>query len=731
MSQPNLSRRSFLKGAAATGVGLVVGIPNIQAKAADSQKPVGGFIPNAFIQILPDSSVHFQVPSSEIGQGVYHGQTTLVAEELELLPEQITPHHAYVDDAFKNPWLGMQGTGGSSSMSRFFYPVRQAAANAREVLRQAAAQQLGAPAGELVFSEGNIHYQNKAYPYGEFVELAATLPPVEGQLKPRSEFKILGKKGRRIDSLSKSTGTAMFGLDAEIPGMHYLTVIRSPVYGGKVVSFDKTAAEAASGVTHVLEIPAGIAVVAKSYWQARKAAKLVKVEWDNPELANYSSDNLRDILSEKLNEKEGREFLVTGEGKKALENASTKKVEAEYWVPYLAHATMEPMTCVANFSKDKGELWVGSQSPKVMRGAAAFVSGVDEENILIHSVFSGGGFGRRYMADAVTEAVTTSQAVGLPIKLIWSREDDIKHDFYRAPSLVQLKAGLNEDGTIDAWYAKRSGPDTAPYVFDDLIDAVGPSFLPKFVRQGLSKMPYLKFKYWAVDDAAIEGLYEDYDATHKEMGNVYFDPGLRTGYWRSVGHSMSGFCKESFVDELALAAGKDPVEFRLANTKNNPRVHGVIKEVAEKAGWGKPLPEGHFHGVAAHFSFFTAVAQVAEVSVTNGQIKVHKVTCAVDCGFAVNPNIVVAQMESAIIYGLTAALHGEITLKDGVVEQSNFHDYPMLRMNEVPAIDVHIVDSDEDPTGVGEPGTPPLAGAVANAVYAATGKRLRSLPLRL
>jgi isoquinoline 1-oxidoreductase beta subunit len=392
---------------------------------------------------------------------------------------------------------------------------------------------------------------------------------------------------------------------------------------------------------------------------------------------------------------------------------------------------MEPMNCTAKINGDKLELWVGSQAPTVAKLTAAYYTDISPDNITVNSAFLGGGFGRRSGADFVAEAAAIAKASELPVQLVWSREDDMQHGLYRPASLARFKIGLNKQGLIDTWTVKRSGPQIMPYTLDTMIDAKLPSFLPNGMVDWLSKRGYGIFNSLTVDHTSVEGLSEDYDALHKSSDHVTADPGLPLGYWRAVGHSFSGFFKESMMDEIAVLQEQDAVEYRLKHLTKNPKLANTLKIAAEKAGWNKPLPAGHFHGVAAHSSFHSHVSQIAEVSVENNQLKIHNVVCVVDCGLVINPSIVQAQMESGIIYGLTAALYGEITLKEGVVQQSNFHDYPALRMNETPKIKVVIVDSDEAPTGVGEPGLPPVAAAVANAIYAATGNRLRSLPLKL
>lgn len=731
----NLSRRDFLQKLGIAGSGLVVGLPmNLHAADKSSleknRSSLTHFEPNAFLQILADNTVHFHMPRSEMGQGIFHGLTTLIAEELDILPEVIKVHHVGVDKAFVNPEFGAQVTGGSNSMRVHFLPIRQAAANAREMLRLAAAEKLNVDAGDLTFFESHIYHNGNAYAYGDFVEQATKFNIEGAPLKPKDEFKFLGKPRKRVDGIAKVTGTAEFGIDVSIPNMHYAAMMRSPVYGGTVESVETEKAKSIAGVKEVVKLKHGVAVVATSYWQARKAIGLLDVKWNLPELARYSTESMYQAFQEASAKEGGNKAEKIGEGASQLDVAD-KVIEAEYWTPYLAHATMEPMNCVASLTDTACDIWVGSQAPDMARNTAAFITGLPKKNVRIHSTYLGGGFGRRSYNDNIIEAVSIAKETGLPIKLVWSREDDMKNDYYRPASLVKLKAGVNQDGVIDSWFVKRTGPNIMPYTLDEMVDGMLPGFVPDGFADWISKRGYGFFSRWKTDSSSIEGTYEDYDMEHKEVRHVTFDPGVRLGYWRSVGSSWSAFCTESFIDELASNLQKDPVELRLEYTKNNPRLNRVIKDVAKHAAWESELPDGHFKGVAAHTSFKAAVAQIAEISISGKSITVHKVTCVIDCGFAVNPDIVKSQVESGIVYGLTAALYGEINFDKGAVKENNFYDYQILRMSEMPEIKVHIIDTEEPPVGVGEPGLPPIAPAVANAVFAATGKRLRSLPLRL
>jgi len=732
------SRRSFIKNMSLAGAGLVVGLPlTACVNASLPNKDKSALTPNALLQITNDNTINFYLPRSEMGQGVYTGLTTIVAEELDVHPSSINVINAPVHDDYKNIEYGFQVTGGSNSIRTHFLPLRHLAANARLVIRQAAAQQFNLILEDVKTDNGSIVVNSKSLPYGEFVDRANTLDfPENAALKDKSQFKYMGKNAPRLDGLAKSTGTAQFGIDVDFEGLYRAALKRCPVMGGKVKSFDDSAVRSMRGIKSVVEIHNGVAVIADHYYQAKNALINLKVEWDLPEtLVSFSSDstasdNGKALFKTALDSDKSSNAYEQGNGLEALNNAE-QVIEAEYWAPYLAHATMEPMNCTAKLTGKNLELWVGSQAPELAKLAAAYYADLPKDNVTVNSTFLGGGFGRRTSSDFVAEAVAIAKASGFAVQLVWSREDDMKNDFYRPAAMVKFSVGLNNEGLIDSWVVKRAGPQIMPYTIDDVVDGIMPGFVPNRMVDGLSKAGYSLYESLLVDHASVEGLYEDYDVHHKSSDHVTVDPGLPVGPWRSVGHSYSGFFKESMMDEIAAQKKQDAVGFRLKHLKNNPKLANTLSVAADKAGWNKPLPSGHFHGVASHKSFSSFVTQIAEVSVTNNQLRIHNVVCVVDCGLAVNPDIVKAQMESGIIYGLSAALHGEITLQKGEVVQSNFHDYPALRINESPNIEVFIIESDDAPTGVGEPGLPPIAAAVANGIFAATGKRLRSLPLKI
>ncbi len=698
----NESRRDFLKSSAAMGGGLVIGFVLPGAARFAEATAAAAFQPNAFIRITPDNRVTVIVGLSEMGQGVLTAIPMLVAEELEADWGKIRIEQAPADPAFANPIFKVQATGGSTSVRGHWEPMRKAGATAREMLIAAAADTWKVNSSTCHAQSGAvIHASGKKLTYGQLANRAATMPvPAEVTLKDPKDFKLLGKGAKRLDSPGKVNGTAKFGMDVRLPGMLTAVVARSPVAGGKVASFSADKAKPMPGVKHVVQIGSGVAVVANGYWAAKQGRDALEIKWDEGANAALSSADISKAMSESADKggvvarKDGDVSAVT----------AAKKLEAVYEVPYLAHACMEPMNCTAWVKPDSVEIWAGTQAQGINQTVLSKVAGVKPEQVKVNTMLLGGGFGRRFGQDFAVDAVLISKAVGGPVKLIYSREDDMKGHFYRPAAQVKFRGGLDAAGHPVMYSARVS--------CSSVFQAAG--------------FPLTN----DLDQAAVEGLKEwPYDCPNVQVEWSRYEPGIGVWFWRSVGHSQNFFFSESFIDEMAVAAGKDPFEYRRGLLTQRPRHRAALELAASKAGWGSPLAAGRARGIAVCESFGSMVAEVAEVSLVDGKVKVHRVVCAVDCGMTVNPDIVRRQMESAIIFGLSAALYGKITIKDGRVEQSNFHDYPVVRINETPQVEVHIVPSGEKPGGVGEPGTPPIAPAVSNALFALTGKRIRSLPI--
>lgn len=709
----NAERRGFLKASLAVGGGLLISfyLPGCAAtKAVQAAAPAApSFAPNAWIRIGTDDVVTLMVASSEMGQGVMTAIPMLAADELDADWTKVRIETAPAAKAYYNPIIGQQLTGGSTAVRAFWMPVRQAGAAAREMLVSAAAASWQVPADECHTDNGMVIHQasGRSLSYGALAEKAAMLPvPDAVFLKDSAEFKYIGKPMPRVDTPGKVAGAAMFGLDVRLPGMVTAVVLRCPVFGGKLAGFDAGRARAVAGVRQIFAIDSGVAVVADSFWAAKTARDVVQARWDEGANAGLSSEGILRRF-EAAARQPGAVARQTGDAARAVAGAA-KRLEAVYEVPYLAHACMEPMNCTADVRKDACEVWVPTQAQTGVQRTAARITGLAPEKISVHTTFLGGGFGRRSEQDFVAEAVQISKTVGAPVKLIWTREDDIQHDFYRPATYNRLAAGISRKGELVGWRHHIVGPSIFARVF------------PGAVKNG-------------IDNTSVEGAANlPYAIPNIGVTYALDDPGVPVGFWRSVGSSQNAYVTECFFDEVARAAGKDPYEWRRELLKKHPRHLGVLELAAGRAGWGRPTSVGRHRGIAVAESFGSFVAQVAEISISErGKVRVHRVVCAVDCGIVVNPDTVVAQMQSGIVYGLSAALYGEITLKDGRVEQSNFNDYPVLRMNEMPEIEVHIVKSIESPTGTGEPATPPIAPAVANAVLAATGKPVRRLPIRI
>lgn len=710
------SRRAFLKTAAVASGGLVIAffLPTSMRKALAEGAPAAKppVSPNAFIRIAPDDSVTVLIKHSEMGQGVWTSIPMVVAEELGCDWSKVHVEHAPAAPEYAHTAFGIQMTGGSTSTWESFDQLRTAGAMAREMLVAAAAKKLGAKPADCRVENGTIVAGTKKVRFGEVAVAAAALPaPKDVKLKDAKGWTIIGKPTKRLDSFAKTTGQAEFGLDVKRPGMAVALVARPPSFGAKLKTFDATKAKAVAGVIDVVEIPNGIAVLGRHFWAAKQGRDALVAEWDESASANVTTSVLRESYK-KLAATRGAVAKTAGDVDAAFQGA-TNAIEADYEVPFLAHAAMEPLNCTVEVGKDGCDIWTGTQFQTNDQAVAAKILGLKPGQVRIHTTFLGGGFGRRAnpQSDFVAEAVQVAKASKRTVKVVWTREDDMHGGYYRPMWLSRFRSALGEDGKPKAWAHTIVGQSII----------AGTPFEAAMVKDG-------------IDGTSVEGAADSpYLASipaHRVDLHSPKSP-VTVLWWRSVGHSHTAFAVESFLDELAHAAKQDPLEYRRALLPKDSRERRALDLAAEKFGWGTPLPKGHGAGIAVHQSFGSYVAQIAEVSVEDGKPRVHRVVCAIDCGPVVNPLTVEAQMQSGIVFGLSAALHGEITLKDGQVEQGNFHQYTPLRLSEMPRIDVHIVPSTDKMGGCGEPGTPPIAPAVGNALFAATGKRLRSLPFKL
>jgi isoquinoline 1-oxidoreductase beta subunit len=647
---------------------------------------------NRWLRVAVDGTVTLVIDRSEMGQGAVTGLAMLAAEELGIELAQLRTEFAPAHPDYINPMLGEQSTGGSTSMRAAWKPLREAAAETRERLVAAAAAAWKAPRRDCRAEQGAVVHvpSGRRIGYGDLADRAAARPVARNvRLKRPDAFQIIGTPQPRLDLPGHVCGRAIFGSDVAIPGALIAVVARPPVFGGKVEAINASRTRAIEGVHEIIELETGVAVVADSTWSALRGREALEVVWDEGPQADVANAEISRRFTRAAARK-GRLERDHGQIDAALRRAATT-IEVVYETPYLAHATMEPMNCTAHVGPNGCEVWAPTQAQTEAQRVAALAAGLPREKVRVHTTLLGGGFGRRLDPDFVDEAVRIAKVVGRPVQVLWTRDDDMRHDHYRPANYTRLRAGLDKGGGLVAWFQRVVGPPLA---------------------HGGIDIPY-----------AIPNIREEH---------VTVDPGIPTGPWRSVGASQNAFVIESFIDELAHATGSDPLAFRQKLLRKAPRHRTVLELAAEKAAWGKPMPHGQHRGIAVYYSFGSYVAQVAEVSVSqSGAIKVHRVICAIDCGVAVNPDLVAAQMEGAIAFGLSAALKGEITIERGRVVQANFKDYPILAFSEMPQVEVHIVPRQDDPGGVGEPGVPPIAPAVANAVFAATGHRMRRLPLRL
>ncbi|HSY27835.1 MAG TPA: xanthine dehydrogenase family protein molybdopterin-binding subunit [Burkholderiaceae bacterium] len=698
-----ISRRNFLKSSATAASGLVLGIylPGVTSEALAAGTI---YTPNAWVHIADDNTITLISARSEMGQGVYTSMPMLIAEELHVGLHQVKVVIAPPNAVYVNALLGAQITGGSTSVRDAWEKLRIGGAQVRTMLISAAATKWGADPALCHAKDGYVYGpKGKKASYGKLAEAASQLPlPKDVVLKDPKEFTIVGKATKRLDTPHKVNGTAEYGIDVKLPGMVYASLAQCPVIGGKVVSFDASKAKAMPGVIDVVQINDGVAVVANSYWRAKKARDTLDVKWDEGAVAALSNTVIMDGIRDAVNKEKLINIKTTGDATTAMGGAA-KTLKAEYQSQLLAHATMEPMNFTADFRDGKCLLVGPTQFQQGAQGATAAALGIKPEDITLKTTFLGGGFGRRLELDFIVQAAQISKATGKPVKLLWTREDDTTHDFYRPMALHRMEAGLDANGKPVALTFQITSQSVTQRAFG----------LPKDT----------------LDPFMAEASVVPYDIPNMKQDMVIHDTGLRAGYWRSVSHALNAFANESFMDELAAAAGKDPYTYRLELLDKQPRMANVLKLAGAKAGWSSPAPAGHYRGIALMEGYDTSMVQIAEISLKDNEIQVHRVVVAADLGHMVNPDTVEAQIQSSIVFGLSAALFGEVTLDKGRVQQSNFNDYPVLRMNQTPKIDVILVESTEKPGGIGEPATALIAPAVANALFAASGKRLRKLPL--
>lgn len=710
-----VTRRGFIQSVSTVGAGLSLGF-NIAHANAKSQAQSETFIPNAFLRIAPDNTVHIIIKHVEMGQGTFTGLATILAEELDADWNHVVSEAAPADPVkYKNLAWGAQGTGGSSAVANSFMQMRQAGAVAKQMLLQAAAELWKVDSKDLVTDNSVVKDKSgkQQVTYGQLAELASGLPvpdPVGIKLKEPKDFTLIGADVSRKD-MGKTNGQAVFTQDIELPNLQLAVIARPPRFGAKVKSFDDSKTKKIPGVKAVTQISSGIAVLAVDYWTAKKGREALEIVWDNSQAFQGDTDVLKQEFTA-LAQKPGLKVTQRGDADQAMQEAATV-LEATYEFPYLAHASMEPMNCVALVEEGQCELWYGAQAQTLDQGNVAALLGIGPENVKINTLFAGGSFGRRAnpKSDYVLDAVEVAKAhLGTPVKVIWSREDDMMAGYFRPMYVHKIKAGLDKSGNISAWNQQIVGQSIVK----------GTAFESFAVKDG-------------IDATSTEGASNlPYTIPHFSVGLHTVDVPVPVLWWRSVGHTHTAFSTETMINELALAAKKDPVDFRLALLKDHPRHRGVLKLVAEKSNWKQALPKNWYRGLAVHESFNSYVAQVVEISMRESDFTIERIVCAVDCGVAINPDIIKAQMEGGIGFGLSPALVSEVTLKKGQVQETNFHQYQVLRLNQMPkVVEVHIVPSAEAPTGVGEPGTPPVAPALASALAAATGQRYHQLPLKV
>jgi isoquinoline 1-oxidoreductase subunit beta len=737
VSGVDLTRRDFLGGALCLGVYLAAGCGGSQRRMIRRADATGELAPNMYVTVMPDGRVGLVINKTEMGQGVTTGYATLVAEELEVDLSEVDFSFADAHPKYRTtgaegiPMFRIQTTGGSTSLVEAFVPLRQAAAAAREMLVAAGAGVLGVRPADCVARSGHVVHPDsgRRLGYGALTRQAARQPvPDRPRIKEPEEFRLIGKPVERVDGRAKVDGSARFAIDLSVPRMARAFVVHPPVFGADPTAIRADAARGMPGVIDVFGIRGGVAVVAERYWQALRAARHVEVEWGRGQTAGLSTGEL--VRAALAHEGAGTRDRDDGDVDRELGAAGRTLVEAVYLAPYLAHAPMEPQSCVVEVKGRSAEVWAGCQTPTVVQEAVADAIGGSAGDVEVHTTYAGGGFGRRLVADYAVEAAQISRRVKRPVQLVWSRESDTRQGYYR-PAAVSKLRGAAKDGRATALSIRSLSQPVTKYQLEGSRGGQ-PSWVPALFRHISARASMAVFaSNTLVDLFALEGASDTpYRIPNLRADYTPIDTAMPVGFWRSVGHSFNAFAMESFVDELAHAAGRDPYQFRREMLAPGSRELRVLDAAAALAGWERPAQGGFARGLARHTSFGTEVAQVAEVGVEGGRIRVKRVFCVVDCGLAVNPDLVAAQMESGIIFGMSAALDQEITLEDGVVQQGNFDDYPALRMHECPEIVVEVQDSAPLPTGAGEPGLPPIAPAIANGLFAATGVRLRRMPMQ-
>ena len=735
----NSGRRQFLKLSLVAGTGLVlsIGLPGGKNNGSTSQRPEseapGPEFSNAWIKLHPDNTITVVVNHSEMGQGITTALPMIVAEELEADWSTVQFEIAPVADVYKHPHYGIQWTVSSRSVESSWQILREAGATLRELLISVAASRWGVAADSCKAVNSTVKHTitHRTLPYGDLIDTAAAMAlPTSVRLKDPKAWTIIGRRMPRLDGAAKVNGSARFGMDIRLPGMLTATVAHPPVYGAEIKSYNHTTIDSRPGVRKVLPIETGLAIVADTFWQARMALDELAVIWKPHKREKVSSEQL--LAQRKvLGQKEGKVIFTTGDIHAEMDLA-TRLFEAAYDLPYQAHAAPEPMNCTADVREDKCDIWAPTQNQKGAEDITAKITGLPPAAITIHTTYLGGGFGRRALVDYVGEAVELSMKMKAPVKVIWTREEDVRHDYYRPSTHNILKAVIDNNGKPTAWLHRIVGADAFGQALPKVITGLMPAYLPQFLKNAAGGAAEMVMPRFVSGKKACLGAGPlPYAFKNMQVEFVYDDPGIPLCWWRSVAPSSNCFAVECFLDEIAADAGRDPYELRYELLADTPRLRHVVKLAAEKAGWGQK-PSGNVHrGIACHNFQETMMAMVAEVSVLpNGYVTVHRVVCALDCGVAVNPKIIEAQVQSGIVFGLTATLKSEITISNGAADQGNFDDFPLLRYDEMPVVETHIVPSDLPPTGIGETAVPVIGPAVVNAVFAATGKRVRKLPIR-